>query len=113
MDYTKGERVRVINEKLAQSVTAMVSNEDTGTVIRNYNDGFVRVEWDTIRYPNWDIQIEALASVTPELKYSEEAFTLMYEALKRWEYMAEHAGFFTPPDLLAATKKALSAAEVK
>ena len=59
--YTKGERVKVIDEKLARGASAMVSNGDTGTIKQSYNDGFVEVAWDKRKYPDWDIQIKALA----------------------------------------------------
>ena len=61
MDYTKGDRVKVINEDLAHRVLCEVSNGDAGTVLQNYDDGFVEVLWDKKQYPNWDIQEEALA----------------------------------------------------
>lgn len=63
---TKGDRVKVINAGLAVKVCAMVSNGDTGEVLHDHGDGFVEVLWDNKRYPNWDIQIEALARLSPK-----------------------------------------------
>ena len=66
MDFKKGDRVKVINKDLARKVMAMVSNGDTGEVLQDYGDGFVEVLWDNKRYPNWDIQIAALAKLANE-----------------------------------------------